>query len=114
MTNNTKCHFEINVIFAKKNIQIKININHDNEGACAQVRSTFEIKRIKYIQITIKKLMTNDTKCHFLETNDILTNKKAKTIINKNDYNRDESAQACSTHKIKKNENIEIKQNKII
>jgi hypothetical protein len=62
VTNDTKCHHDINVIFINKNIKPKTNKNTKNKSKCAQVRNTHESKNRKVIYLKGNdKTMTNDT-----------------------------------------------------
>jgi hypothetical protein len=115
VTNDTKCHFDINVTFINKNIKIKINKNPKNEDECTQVRSAHESKNRKFIHLKgNNKIMTNDTKYHF-EINIIITYKNINIQINlKNNNNIDGCAKAQDAHKINKNKNTQIIKNKIM
>jgi hypothetical protein len=90
MTNDTKCHFDINVIFMNKNIKTKINKNTENKATCVQAYSMHETKNRKFIYLKKNsKTMTNDTKCYF-EINIIVMYKNIKIKINvKNNNDRD-------------------------
>jgi membrane protease subunit (stomatin/prohibitin family) len=66
VTNDTKCHFKINVTFTYKTIQIKINKNYNETDM--QAHSTYSIHKTKYIsykQISNNIKMINKTKILF-------------------------------------------------
>jgi hypothetical protein len=66
MTNDTKCHFEINVINIHKNIKIKINVKNDSHrDVHVQIHDAHKINKNKYTQTIKNKTMTINTKCHF-------------------------------------------------
>jgi hypothetical protein len=110
MTNDIKCHFDINVIFMNKKMKTNINNNTEDRGACAQARSAHGPKNGKQIKLKNNKTVTNDTKCHY-DINVTFINKNIKTKTNKNTKNKSECTQARSAHESKNREFIHLKGN---
>jgi hypothetical protein len=112
MTNDTKCHFEINIIVTHKNIKIKINLKNNNTiGGCAQVHDTHKMNKNKNTQIIKNKITISNTKYHF-KLNVIFMNKNIEIKINKNNNDRDKCVH--NAYKIKKRKSTQKTKNEII